>query len=575
MSDRSSHGHGGSEVASTGVTSHGSGSRSVVPSLRNSVEFVRIDLLRGYRWVRTQDFWIAFMLIVGIMYAFVGWIIFDATRDVGSTLAAGSATPPWLFTATGVLWVFMTILIVLDGVGSNGDLDNDGHYLTIRPTADIAGGKLVAAAIKFSAYTISLGLAAGAGLAVGTGSLLPVIGMVAAAVVTVVTATSIAYPIGFTLKGFLRRSPRLARFTTAVGLGLGVAYVTLSVTGGMLGVVERLDPVFRAPPIAWLGDLALLTTAGADVNAVGAVAVLGLTPIVAVGGLMLSVPAARYAWVADAAHTSDGEETDRPTAPDHTVDTLLGLVTKAPATRGIASTTLLRAVRSPLQFVFVAPPMIAAISFADTFVTSGTVPWFVPWFVVGYGAWAAGAVLPLNPLGNQGSMLPTLLTAPARPRDVVHGNVVAAALVGGPMTAGCAVGAGYLAGSPPVVLAMLGVVSIAAVVGGAVVATGLGSAYPRFDAVSFSGSREAVPPSKRAYGLFSVYVSLTVGSASVVSNETAREVGSALLSRWLPWGLEVGVGTLLVTSAVVLAGSVVSIPLAYRGAVRRVEAYRH
>jgi hypothetical protein len=172
-------------------------------------------------------------------------------------------------------------------------------------------------------------------------------------------------------------------------------------------------------------------------------------------------------------------------------------------------------------------------------------------------------------------MLPTLLTAPARPRDVVHGNVVAAALVGGPMTAGCAVGAGYLAGSPPVVLAMLGVVSIAAVVGGAVVATGLGSAYPRFDAVSFSGSKRAVPPSKRAYGLFSVYVSLTVGSASVVSNETAREVGSALLSRWLPWGLEVGVGTLLVTSAVVLAGSVVSIPLAYRGAVRRVEAYRH
>jgi ABC-2 type transport system permease protein len=117
-------------------------------------------------------------------------------------------------------------------------------------------------------------------------------------------------------------------------------------------------------------------------------------------------------------------------------------------------------------------------------------------------------------------------------------------------------------------------VSIASVVGGAIVATGLGSVYPRFDAVSFSGSKQAVPPSKRAYSLFSVYVSLTVVSASVVSNGTAREVGSLLLSRWLPWGLDVGAETLALAGAVVLAGSVLSVPLAYRTAVRRVEAYR-
>jgi hypothetical protein len=545
-----------------------------VPSLRNSLEFVRVDLLRGYRWVRDQNFWVAFVLVVGVTYAFLGWLAFDATRDVGATLAE-SSPPAWLFTATGVVWLFLTVLLVFDSVGSNGDLANGGHYLTIRPTPDIVGGKLVAAATKFSAYPVSLGLAAGAGLAAGTGSPLPVVGMLAAAVVVSVTATAVGYPVGLALKGVLRRSPRLARLATAVGLGLGLAYVTLSVTGGLLGVVERLEPVFQAPPVVWLGDLALSTTAGADVNATGALVVLGLTALVGAGGLLLSVPAARYAWVADAARAGDGEETEPPTAPDHAVDTVLGLVCRAPSTRGIASTTLLRAVRSPLQFVFVAPPMLAAVSFVDTFVTSGTVPWFVPWFVVGYGAWAAGAVVPLNPLGNQGSMLATLLTAPTGPETVVHGNVVAATLLGAPVTTGLAVGAGVVAGYPPMALVALGVASVAAVVLGAVVATGLGAVYPRFDAVCFSGSKQAVPPSKRAYSLFSVYVTLTVGAASVVSTETAREVGSLLLSRWLPGGFGVGAEMLVVAGAVVLAGSVVSGPLAYRTAVRRVATYRH
>ena len=574
MSDNSTPGHGQSGTASASASEDGPASPDGVPSARNSWEFARVDLLRGYRWVRDQDFWVAFMFVVGVVYAFIGWLTFDAARSVGSALTAGSSAPAWLFTATGVFWLFITVLLVFDSVGSNGSLDNDGHYLTIRPTADIVGGKLVAAGIKYSVYTVSLGLAAGAGLAAGTGSPLPVVGMLAAAVVAVVTATAVGYPVGLALKGIIRRSPRLARLTTAVGVGLGLVYVTLSVTGGLLGIVEQLEPVFQAPPTAWVGDLALLTTAGADVNSVGAVVLLGLTPLIGVGGLVLSVPAARYAWVADAGHTGDGEETERPTAPDHSVDTVLGLVCRTPATRGVASTTLLRAVRSPLQFVFVAPPMLAAISFIDTAVTSGTLPWFVPWFVVGYGAWAAGAVVPLNPLGNQGSMLPALLTAPARARDVVHGNVVAAALVGGPVTAVLAVGAGYVAGSPPVVLATLGAVSIAAVVGSAVVATGMGSVYPRFGAVSISGSKRAVPPSKRAYSLFSVYVSLTVISAAVLSSETAREVGAVLLSRWLPWGLDIGPEVLLVASAAVLVGSVVSIPLAYRTAARRVETYR-
>lgn len=546
----------------------------VMPSLRYSWEIARVDLVRGYRWVRQQDFWLAFTVLMGGISAFLLWQTFEATRAVGSTLATGGATPAWLVTATSVTWLFLTVLLAGDGAGSNGDLANDGQYLTIRPAADVVGGKLLAAAVKFSVYTVGLGLAAGAGLAAGTNSLRPFVGMAAVVVGIPATAAAVGYPIGFAVKGLIRRTENLGRITTVIGVALGFAYVTLSVTGELLTVVERLEPVLQAPPLAWFGHLALATTPNASVDGTGALVLLGLMPVAGIGGTLLAVPAARYAWLADPGTASDSRDTERPTAPTHRVDAVLDVVCRAPATRGIASTTLLRAVRSPLQFVFVAPPLLAAIAFVETAVTSGTVPWYVPWFVVWYGAWAAGAVMPLNPLGNQGSMLPTLLTAPARGRHVVHGNVVAAALLGAPLTAGVAIAAGYLAGSSTPVLAVLGVAGVAAVLGSAVIATGIGSVFPRFEAVRFDASRQAVPPSKRAYGLFSTTLSLVVAAAAFASDETARAVGSLLLSRWLPWGIDVGADAVLALSWVVLLAGAAAIPLAYRTAVRRIETFQ-
>lgn len=560
-----------------GIGSHGPlqnrSPAGVFPSPGRSWEIARIELLRGYRWVRYQDFWVVFTAITGVLSLFFLWQTFDAARSVGSALAAGGTFPMWLVTATSVLWVFLTILLVGDGFGSNGNLDNDGQYLTICPAADIAGGLLLAAAAKFSVYTIGLGLAAGAGLVAGTGSFLPLLGITAAAVAIPATAAAIGYPIGFALKGFVRRSANLGRLTTVLGVGIGLAYVTLSVTGELLTVVERLEPILQSPPVAWFGHLALATTPNAGVDLSGVIVLLGLLPVTVVGGAVLAVPAARYAWLADTARRSDDEPSELPSAPNSRLDAILALICRAPATRGVASTTLRRAVRSPFQFVFVAPPLVAAIVFIEGAVTTGTVRWYVPWFVVWYGAWAGGAVLPLNPLGNQGSTLPALLTAPARGRHVVHGNVIAAALVGAPLTAVAALAAGTLAGSAPPVLAALGVASVAAVTGSAILATGIGSVFPRFEAISFDGSRRAVPPSKRAYSLFSAMLSVVVIAGAFVADETARAVGAILVSRWLPF-VEVGVETLAILGRIGLVGGLVCLAVAYRVGTRRIDAYQ-
>ncbi|QSG12339.1 putative membrane protein, predicted permease [Halapricum desulfuricans] len=538
------------------------------------MEIARIDLLRGYRWVRHQDLWLAFTAVVGVMGAFFLVQTYSIATDVGTAITAGEGLPTWLVMVTSVVWLFLTVFLAGDAFGTNGDLDHDGQYLTIRPAADVVGGLLLSAAAKFSVYTVGLGLAGGAGLVVGTGSPLPLVGIAAAAVIIPVAATAVGYPIGLALKGVVRRSESLGRLATLLGVGIALAYVTLSVTGELVTLIVSLHPVLTSPPLTWFGYLAFVTTPGAGVPVAGVLALVGVAPLIVIGGTVLSVPVARYAWLADPARATDDGGPDLPTAPHSRLDAVLDVICRAPATRGIASTTLRRAVRSPFQFVFVAPPLLAGILFVESAVTTGTVPWYVPWFVVWYGAWAAGAVVPLNPLGNQGATLSTLLTSPSRGRHVVHGNVVAATLVAAPLTVAIALGAGYLAGSSPTVLAALALCSVGAVTGSAVLATGIGAVFPRFESLSLDGSRQAVPPSKRAYTLFSITLSTVVLAVVFAADETARVLGAALSSRWLPFGLDIGAGMLETLGWFVLGGAVITVPLTYRLAIVRLETYR-
>jgi ABC-2 type transport system permease protein len=559
-------------------TTAASGSRSNGrPSIAASVEFTRIELLRGVRWLRVQDFWLLYMLISGVALLFVTWIAFDVARDVGAALATGESptvTPAGIKLVWSVLWLFIVSFVIVDVFGSNGDLNNDGYYLTIRPTADVAGGKLLSTTCKFSVFVFVPVLGGYLGLALGADTPMPFMGGLAAAVAALVTATAIGYPIGLALKGFVRRSATLTRLKPVIGLGIGVAYVVVMFSGEFMTVIDTLEEILLAPPLTWLGDLGLLTTVGAGVDVLGAIGAVILTGFVAVVGTFLSTSASRYAWSADHARPGETDTVGGTDAPDHRVDALLRVVCREPATLAITSTTLLRAYRAPLQLVFVAFPLLAVIPLADQLLATGALPWYAPWFAIWYGAWAAGAAIPLNPLGNQGATLPALLTAPADGRHVVHGHVIAAVLPVAPLTTGLAVGIGYLAGRPEPELAVLAFVSVAAVVAAAVLATGIGSIFPRFEAVDFAGSRQAVPPSKAAYGVFSTVLTITVVAIGVVADETVRELTGFVLSGWLPFGREVTPDTLTVVGWAIVALVAISVPLAYRIAVRRVNAYR-
>ena len=210
----------------------------------------------------------------------------------------------------------------------------------------------------------------------------------------------------------------------------------------------------------------------------------------------------------------------------------------------------------------------------EALVSAGTLPWYAPWFFIWYGAWAAGATIPLNPLGNQGATLSTVLTAPANARQIIHGYLAAAALPVALVTAALAVAAGVLAGRSEAELVVLALSSIGAVIIGTVWAAGIGSVFPRFDGIDFVRSKQATPPSKAAYGLFSTVLTLTVVAVAIVADELISSIIADVLSGWLPAGVGISSDVVVIACWLILGVAVAAIPISYVVAVRRIAGYR-
>ena len=549
--------------------------RRTVPSPRIAVELARVELRRTARWTAGQDYWLLYMAISAFGLLFGSWRAFALGRGAGRALATGGTTwfltgGAWTLWAT--IWVFLAVLTIAHVVGSNGDVDHDGHYLTLRPAADIVAGKLLAAACGFAVFVFVPAFACFLGLAIGQGTPAPFLGGLAATVVTVATATAVGVPMGFTLKGGIRRSTALTRLKPVLAVAVGVAYLLVMLTGEIATVIEQLRPVLQSPPLGWLAALSLSTTPGAGASAIGAIGALLGGGATVVASTLLAVPAARYAWQTDRVRP-ENEVTEAVAAPTHRLDRVLGAIARTPATRAVANTTLRRVYRSPLQLVFVAVPLVAAIPVADALLAAEGVPWYAPWLAVWYGAWAAGAAVPLNPLGNQGATLPSLLTAPADGQQVVRGYVLAAAFPVAPPTAVLATALGAGAGRSSVALMTVTIAAVALVIAATVLAVGVGSLFPRFETLEITGSRRAIPPSKVAYSAFSTVLTLAVAAVVVVHDDVARRIVAVLVSRRLPIDLTGNAAVLTPIAWGVLVAVIVGVPLAYRLAVRRIDRH--
>jgi hypothetical protein len=535
----------------------------VLPDPRHAALVAATDLRRRWRATRDNSLQLVALAFVGVMYAVFAVGATVGGHAAGRALAAGDVDAPLTLARYGAaaVLVFPAFLVSFRTVNRVGSVSALDGLLTTVPHEDVAGGLLLAEAGWLVGVAIVPALLAVGALAVGAGSL----PLAVAALVATLALLALGVVTGFALgaggRVLLSRSSFFARHRSALGVAVFVAYMGLLTTDRIDSVVQPILEGVRRSPVGWFGDLALLPADAGASPTLAAAAAVG-TPMV---GAALVVAGTRFAgafWYGDDART-DGESSGGTTERTGFGDLTLPGVPRASVR--VAQKSWRRAARAPLKLSYVAYPLFGAVGLVSEALETGTVPGELPALVALYGAWATGAAFTLNPIGDEGAVLPVTLTTPVDGRTFVNGLLVAGVAVGTPVTALATLAAGLLGTSSlPAALAT-------AAVGGALpvcvacVAAGAGTAFPRFEEMNITRSRTAVVPSLYAFALYSLVVLVAwvpVGVAAFAADPVAEVAGTG------PTAVTAGGAavTLLLAGA---AGAV-----GYRYAVREFDAFR-
>ncbi|MEE6209178.1 hypothetical protein U3A55_03255 [Salarchaeum sp. III] len=461
--------------------------------------------------------------------------------------------------AAAALFLASTGLTGIRIVGEQGELDHEAGMLTTIPYRDAVLGLLFAELVGVAAYAALPTLCVSVALAIGANS--PALG---ASILVVATAlgllgTVTGHALGYALRYAFTASERLSKYKTPLGVAVFLAYIyVVGVSQDASFFMPLLDAV-GATPLGWVGLLpfAVIDSASLTDATVGlAVAVVAIPVLLAA-----AVRGAGAAWYVDEAHTESRVEREETSVSAGPLERVVG----RPAA-WVARTAWTRARRAPIKLVFVIYPAFVLLTPVTQAVQTGEVPATLPAIFAVYGAWAAGAGFALNPLGDEGAMLPVTLTSGVPGRSLARGLVAAGALAGASVVLPIAVAAAVLVPFDPVQVGLLVVSTAALLVGACMLATGVGALFPRFEGVRISRSRRVVAPSLIAFGIYSL-VLLVVAAPGLATQVPA--VADTLADRLgLAASLVQALGTLLTAVLVGICGYV-----SYRVAGSKIDEY--
>lgn len=470
------------------------------------------------------------------------------------------------------LWFVPTLMVAQRAVGKTGRIDHaDGMLTTVSP-ADVVGGLLLAEYARLLAVVSVPILSVAAALAYGLGAPAVFVTIVVTLFASFTTSLLTGHLLGVLFKNVLEGSELLTRYKSVLAVLAFLAYFLAVSSDGFGQLFARTLSFLGQFPMGWFGDLlvvglpSVVPSTGRVVGAIGLLAV-GVPLLLA-----LDVRASSRLWYADRA---------RPTVRQHAASgtnanaRFLGGVASGP-TRAVAASVWRRTTRGPIRLIYVAYPLLLLFAPLRNAITTGQVSETLPVLLAFYGTWAIGAAA-LNPLGDEGAMLPVTVLSTISGRQFVRGHVLAVTVVGLPVLLVVTAVTGFL--SPLELRIWLALTAAGGVlsVTGPLVALALGTAFPRFGEVKVTRSRRVVVPSKTAFayytlvlgsGFFGAAVALVPRAASVLSNSLA--FWSSLVGPTL----EIAPTTFqFVGGVVALLLGVVAPPLAYRYAVRQFDAY--
>lgn len=496
------HGSGATEsVANTGARGHFGLDWHIARTVGQNNLRRRWRTLRGNRRQLVATVTMLLFLLPTMLLGLGG--AFYAGRLV--TNGDVSATVGWFRLGAVYLWLFVAFFGGWRAYASLLRPDAiDGHLTTISHR-ELLGGLLYAEAVLWGVPIVGYAVLAGTAFAVGAGS--PVAALLVPVTAGAVFATALftGSALALVIRNLGVRSRLLSRLRMALFGLLGVAYFGLLVTGAYTDVLEPLVGVLEPSPIGWFGDIAAMGTAE-DVSTLrvgGALAVsLAALPALALANGRL----AEWLWYADGVNVESDFDPATTDDAEH-FDTVLSRVF-SPSTVAVVRTDWTRARRAPVTKGFLIYPVLFLFGPASIAVSTGSIPRSLPLLLAFLGPWMVGAAFALNPLGNEGAVLPMTLLSDAPGRSLVAGHTVAGVLPGVPVTVLAVLGLGLFSPLSAATTVTLTTATLVLGVCAGPLAAGIGTIFPRFEAVSVTQSTRAVVPSILAFAVYSIVLGI-------------------------------------------------------------------
>lgn len=541
------------------------------------------ELRRKLRRLRGNTRQLAATALAAVFLLPVSLVVVGGAFVAGRALTDGTVSDPVALARTGAAYAWAGAVVVAAWRAYVAALPPDtlDGMLTTVSHRTLLGGVMLAELSMWTVLAAVAGGVAAVAFAVGAGAPVAVPALLIALAVGIGTAIPVGFAVALAVRNVGVRSAVAARLRTPLAIAFALVYGWAVATSSVGAVLAPAAAALEPTPVAWLADLALLGThpAAAPVRGVGAV-------VAAAALIALIVPVssrlAALAWYADGVATRSESDDGADAEPGERASeerAAGGVAENEPASvgvlarafsrpvAGVARADWARARRAPITLTYAVYPLLVLLSPVSTSVREGAVAGSLPLWLALCGAWIAGGLFALNAVGGQGATLPVVLLGDSPGRALVRGHVVAGLVLVAPVAV-AATAATALVGpqGPASVLTLAALAAVLSLSAGPM-ASGIGVALPKFEAVSVSRGSEAVLPSMLAFAGYSLAL-IAVALPGVLGHSAI--LGHAIAD-WTGLGRVAVAGTgTAVTAVAGLAAGVVSM----RYAVSRVDAYR-
>ncbi|WP_330633344.1 hypothetical protein [Halocatena halophila] len=441
------------------------------------------------------------MVFVGI----VGLALLVAFADELQGLS-GVTLPDGARGQVAMFWVFGVYILTNRLVTQRSRLEAEAFVLTTVSARTAAMGHIIAETLRglayFAAPTIVL-TAAGFIIFGSPGVFLTI---PIATVTFVMTAILTGTAVGYLIAWLLTHVKFIRRYKTIIGGSL-VAVVMGGYLMAVMGPMEGLNMSFLdwLPP-GWLLDVGVLgigeAIEGSTVKAAGSML---SSALLLIGGMVATDRITNGYWYSAPVSIDDDDDPTDHSERSYQLGPLPFPKFISQPTRRVSEWVIMRSIRDPSRLSYLTVPAIVVFDAVFIAYNDGALDvTLAPVFAIGL-PWIFSEVAGMNPLGDEGSMLP-LLVASISARQYIHGLLVPGLLVGLPL-AGILTGlAGMISPYSSVEIAGLVGIALYLTFVAVIIAPALGMAMPRFDAISIGRSDDVLPPRMSTVVLHSLSV---------------------------------------------------------------------